>query len=78
MLQVNRKDRGFTSEPSFTALLTVLFPLGWGTGLDCPPPEPGVPSKGLLENFEDNLEKNVDGLVELIADVSCEEVGIPA
>ena len=32
----------------------------------------------LLENFEDNFEKKVDGLEELSADVSCDEVGIPA
>ncbi len=31
----------------------------------------------LLENLLVNLEKNVEGL-ELIADVSCDEVGIPA
>ena len=31
----------------------------------------------LLENFEDNFEKKVDGLEELSADVSCEDVGIP-
>ena len=31
----------------------------------------------LLENFDDNLEKNVDGLEELSADVSCDDVGIP-
>ena len=30
-----------------------------------------------MENFEDNFEKKVDGLEELSADVSCEEVGIP-
>jgi len=31
----------------------------------------------LLENFDDSLEKKVDGLEELSADVSCEDVGIP-
>ena len=31
----------------------------------------------LLENFEDSFEKKVDGL-ELSAEVSCDEVGIPA
>ena len=31
----------------------------------------------LFENFDDSLEKNVDGLEELSADVSCEDVGIP-
>ena len=31
----------------------------------------------LLENFDDSLEKNVEGLEELSADVSCEDVGIP-
>jgi len=77
MLHVNRNDLGLTSVPSFTALLvTDLFPDVWGTGLDCPPPPPG-PSKGLLENFDDSLEKKVDGLEELSADVSCEDVGIP-
>jgi hypothetical protein len=75
MLHVNLKDLGLTSVPSFTALLTDLFPEDWGTGLDCPPPP--VPSNGLLENFEDNFEKKVDGLEELSADVSCEDVGIP-
>ena len=32
----------------------------------------------LLENLEDNFEKKVDGLEELSAEVSCDEVGIPA
>ena len=31
-----------------------------------------------MENFEDNFEKKVDGLEELSAEVSCDEVGIPA
>ena len=34
-------------------------------------------SSNLLENFEDSFEKKVDGL-ELSAEVSCDEVGIPA
>ena len=73
MLHVNLKDRGLTSVPSLTAV--DLFP-GWGTGLDWPP-LPLVPSKGLFENLDDSFEKKVDGLEELSADVSCEEVGIP-
>ena len=31
----------------------------------------------LFENFDDSLEKKVDGLEELIAEVSCEELGMP-
>ena len=31
----------------------------------------------LFENFDESLEKKVDGLEELIADVSCEELGMP-